>query len=462
MYKKLQQAIEITKKYGQQHLVQYYDELSDEEQDNLLDQILSIDFEFISSLYSDLVVNNNAKELKSDISPLKAVNFNECAKEEKENYYNMGLEAIKNGKVGVLLVAGGQGSRLGYNGPKGRFSIGLPSNKSLFQLQCEKLMSISKKAGKYITWYIMTSPENHKDTVSFFERNDYFGYPKEDVKFFKQGILQTIDSEGKILLDNKGNISTGANGNGGCFIALKDSGMLEDISNRGIEWMFIYGIDNALAKVADPYFIGFTIASGQMGSSKVVAKKNAGEKVGVLCYKNGHPSIVEYSELPNTMAFDRDENGKLVYDNANIVSHILHVDFIKESLKIKIPFHVAHKKITYIDEQGVKVKPDKPNGYKFETFLFDIFQGLSDMAALKVIREDEFAPVKNAEGEDSPKTARELTLNLHKKWLINAGIDAELLKDKVIEISPLTSYAGENIDLEKVKDELLKENVVQI
>lgn len=462
MYKKLEQAIEIIKKHGQQHLLQYYDELNDEEQENLLDQILAIDFQFVSSLYNNLVVNNTNNQEKADISPLKATNLNECTEEQRKNYYDIGLEAIKSGKVGAFLVAGGQGSRLGYNGPKGRFSIGLPSNKSLFQIQGERLTNISNKSGKYVPWYIMTSPENHIATVSFFEKNDYFGYPKEEVKFFKQGILQTVDAEGKILLENKGTISTGANGNGGCFIALKESGMLEDMANRGIEWLFIYGIDNALAKVVDPYFIGFTIASGKLGGSKVVAKKNAGEKVGVLCYKNAHPAIVEYSELPNTMAYDRDQDGKLIYDNANILSHILHVDFIKQSLKANIPFHVAHKKIAYIDEQGVKVKPDKPNGYKFEAFLFDIFERLDDMAALKVIREEEFAPVKNAEGDDSPKTARELTLNLHKKWLINAGIDGELLKDKIVEISPLTSYGGENIEVEKVKAELIKGNVVEV
>jgi UDP-N-acetylglucosamine/UDP-N-acetylgalactosamine diphosphorylase len=462
MESRFEEAKHIAGKYDQQHLLNYYNELSSVEQESLLTQILDIDFELISSLYSDLVLDNKHEKLYEDFSPLKAIAFEDCSCKEKESYYKLGIEAMKEGKVGALLVAGGQGTRLGHNGPKGSFNIGLPSKKSLFQLQCERLFNISKKAERYIPWYIMTSPENHNDTIAFFKKNNYFGYKEEYIKFFKQGVMPSIDAEGKILLSSKSKISTSPSGNGGCFPSLESSGMLDDINNKGIQWLFLYGVDNALVRVVDPYFIGFTIKSGGLAASKVVSKVNANEKVGVLCYRNGHPSIVEYTELPPEMMHQKDDCGKLIYDNANILNHIFHIDFIRKILQMKLPFHVAHKRISYINEHGDNVIPEKPNGYKFECFLFDIFSNLSDMAALKVKREDEFAPVKNSNGEDSPKTASELILSLHKQWLINNGLDCNVLSGKTVEVSPLTSYFGEDIDLEKVIDKLLRDNIIEL
>jgi UDP-N-acetylglucosamine/UDP-N-acetylgalactosamine diphosphorylase len=462
MESRFEKAKHITDKFGQQHLLNYYNELSSVEQESLLTQILDINFELISSLYSDLVLDNKNENLYEDFSPLKAIVFENCSCEEKENYYKLGIEALKEGKVGALLVAGGQGTRLGHNGPKGSFNIGLPSKKSLFQLQCERLLNLSKKAERDIPWYIMTSPENHNDTIAFFKNNNYFGYKEEYIKFFKQGVMPSIDDEGKILFSTKSEISTSPSGNGGCFSSLETTGMLEEINNRGIQWLFLYGVDNALVRVVDPYFIGFTIKSGELAASKVVSKMNANEKVGVLCYKNGHPSIVEYTELSPEMMEQRDNDGNLIYDNANILNHVFHIDFITKILQMNLPFHVAHKKISYINELGDNVMPEKPNGYKFECFLFDIFSKLSGMAALKVKREDEFAPVKNSNGEDSPKTASDLILNMHKRWLINKGVDCNILNDKIVEVSPLTSYYGENTDVEKVIDKLLIDNIIEI
>lgn len=462
MKNKFEEVKYVTDKYGQQHLLKYYSELSNTEQEVLLNEILDIDFELISSLHSDLVLNNKHESSPEGFSPLKASSFEDCSDEEKENYYNLGIEAIREGKVAALLVAGGQGTRLGHSGPKGTFNIGLPSGKSLFQLQCERLLNISRKAEKYMPWYIMTSPENHSDTIEFFKSNNYFGHNEDYINFFQQGVLPTIDEEGKIFLSSKGKISTGPSGNGGCFLSLKESGMLEDMNSRGIEWLFLYGVDNAMVRVVDPYFIGFTIASGELAASKVVAKVNANEKVGVLCYRNGHPSIVEYTELPDEMIQQRDAYGNLLYDNANILNHIFHMDFITKILEMKLPFHVAHKKISYTNELGFNVIPEKPNGYKFECFLFDIFSNLSDMAALKVKREEEFAPVKNSCGEDSPKTARELTSNLHKQWLINKGLDCNVLSGKTVEVSPLTSYFGENIDLEEIIEKIQIEDIIEL
>ncbi|MDF2885138.1 MAG: UDP-N-acetylglucosamine pyrophosphorylase [Clostridiaceae bacterium] len=443
-------AIELVKKYNQEHLLKFYDCLNQDEKASLINEIISIDFELIQSMYNEMK-NKQENEKKIQFKPLIAKTLKMYSEEERADFYKIGIKALSEGKVAVYLVAGGQGTRLGHNGPKGTFDIGLPSGKSLFQLQCERLIYLSKESKRYIPLYIMTSIENHNDTVSFFEQHNYFGYPKGMVMFFQQKTMPAINEEGKIFLSDMNKIAMSPNGNGGCFIALKESGALRDIMAKGIQWLLLYGVDNALVRVADPYFIGFTICSKQLAASKVVEKRYPEEKVGILCYKNNKPAIVEYSEIPKTFAGEIYENGKLVYSNANILNHMLSVSFIESIIDKTMPLHIAYKKIQYIDEQGRKIVPSEPNGYKFEYFLFDIFEKLNDMAALEVEREEEFAPVKNREGEDSPKTARELILNLHKKWLIVAGFDSSILNGKQIEISPLISYYGENLNGNNIK-----------
>ncbi|WBW99379.1 UDPGP type 1 family protein [Oceanirhabdus sp. W0125-5] len=444
-------AIELVNKYKQEHLLRFYHFLNNDKKSALINDILTIDFELIQNIYNK-IRKNHIEEKENQFKPLIANSLKMYSDEEKNNFYKIGMNALANGKVAVYLVAGGQGTRLGHNGPKGTFDIGLPSRKSLFQLQCERLIYLSNKCKKYIPLYIMTSIENHHDTVSFFKEHNYFGYPKSMIMFFKQKTMPTINEDGKVLLSDENKIAMSPNGNGGCFVALKDSGALGDMKAKGIEWLFLYGIDNALVRVADPYFIGFTICSNKPAASKVVEKKYPEEKVGVLCYKNNKPAIVEYSEIPKNIASEVDQDGKLIYSNANILNHILSVDFIETIAGKPLPLHIAHKKIEYIDEHGKKILPINPNGYKFEYFLFDIFEMLDDMAALEVKREEEFAPVKNSEGEDSPQTAKELILNLHKKWLINAGVDNTTLKEKQIEISPLVSYYGDNLSGKSINE----------
>lgn len=460
MNDKLEKAKLLTEKYGQQHLLKFYSELTVEEQNSLLDQILSMDFELVSFLYNNVVKESGEIDKFKNIEPMKSCNHKNMTKEQISEYTNIGLNLIKEGKVAALLVAGGQGTRLGHKGPKGTFSIGLPSDKSLFQLQGERLMNLSQKCDKYIPWYIMTSEDNHEDTVSFFENNNYFGYPLEDVFFFKQGQLPVVDDKGKIILKEKSCISVGANGNGGCFLALKESGALENMKKRGVQWLFMYGVDNALVKAADPTFFGFTIKSGLEASSKVVKKNSPEEKVGVLCYKDGGPSIVEYSELPEELRYAVDEKKELLYSNANIVNHIFSVDFLDRCSKVGLPYHAAHKKISFVNDEGNIINPEMPNAYKFELFMFDIFPYLDDMALLRVNREEEFAPVKNRIGSDSPETARKLLLNLHKKYLIDSGIAYEQLENKIVEISPLASYSGEDIDLDELNKLLYKSEVI--
>jgi len=459
-YSKAKQLVET---YNQQHLLNFYDELNVDEQNRLVRQIISTDFEMVKKLHEKQSNKNGAKdqlEESIELKPLVAPEFDTYDESEKSKYFESGMNAIKKGQVAALLVAGGQGTRLGHDGPKGTYDIGLPSNKSLFQLQCERLINISKKAGNYIPWYIMTSIDNHDDTVLFFEENDYFGYPKDQIEFFSQGVLPCIDFDGKVFLSGKSSMNLAADGNGGCIVALKNTGMLENMKNRGVQWICLYGVDNVLVKVADPYFVGFTIESGIPAGTKVVAKKHAEEKVGVLCYKNNRPAIVEYTEFSEEKAQETDNDGTLVYDNSNILNHIFKLDFIEECLRLEMPLHPAYKKVEYTNDHGESVKVDQPNGIKFEYFIFDIFDGLTDMATMKVKREEEFAPVKNKDGADSPESARNMIFDNHKEWLIQGGMDPELLDNKSVEISPLKSYYGENIDIDEVKEKIEKSAVV--
>jgi UDP-N-acetylglucosamine/UDP-N-acetylgalactosamine diphosphorylase len=340
---------------------------------------------------------------------------------------------------------------LGHSGPKGTFDLGLPSQKSLFQLQAERLLNLARRTGQTIPWYIMTSAENYRETTEFLQAHSNFGYHSADLFFFQQDQLPVIDAAGKILLAAPGKISLGPNGNGGCFLALEKSGALADMERRGVEWVFLYGIDNALVRICDPGFIGYTAANQFPSASKVVAKTAPQESVGVLCYRNGRPAIIEYTEMPSELTEQRDSAGNLLYGNANIVTHLFRRDFLAQNAGSNLPYHVAHKKIATIDADGNPVKPEQPNAYKFELFMFDIFPLLDDMAALQVKREEEFAPVKNKAGNDSPETARQLLFQLHQQWLRNAGVAPELLQDRNIEISPLLSFAGEGLDKTKIE-----------
>jgi len=301
----------------------------------------------------------------------------------------------------------------------------------------------------------MTSLDNHRETTKFFEHNSFWGYSREHVFFFTQGLMPVMDEQGKLLLSGKDSINMGPNGNGGCFLALQHSKGLEDMEKRGVQWVFLYGVDNALVKVADPFFLGFAEQSGAESASKVVAKKDPDEKVGVICYKNKKPAVVEYTEFSEGLALLRDQEGRLLYNNGNIANHLFQLSFLRKCAGKELPYHAAHKKIAFIDNKGNHIMPDSPNAYKFELFLFDVFTNLRDMAVLRVNREAEFAPVKNKTGEDSPQTAVRLISKLHKQWLLNAGVSPQLLVNKVVEVSPLISYAGEGLPtVETIQSEL--------
>lgn len=402
-------AKRILDDYNQSHVLAFYNELSDTSKDKLLDQILSIDFELVYKLYKQR--NDTSVNLEKDeITPLKSEILADMSKSHVDKLKEAGLEELKKGGLAVVTMAGGQGTRLGHDGPKGTYDIGLPSHKSLFELQCDQLKESREITGVTIPWYIMTSKENNDATVEFFEKNNYFGYGKENIEFFTQSMLPMINEDGKLILSKKDTIKEGADGHGGVFGSLKRSGCLDKMSKSGINWVFICGIDNCLMKLADPIFLGFAISSGCFAASKPVLKRDPYEKAGVFCRKNGKPYVIEYTEISDEMANLKDENGQYVYGDAHILGNIFKLDFLREIADVGLPYHTAFKKTAYIDNSGNEIKPDEPNAYKFEMFLFDAFAFLDNIALLRVKREEEFAPVKNKTGEDSPETARELYL----------------------------------------------------
>ena len=395
------------KKYSQEHLLNNFENLSEEKQKRLLEQIENIDFDLIKSLY-DTTQNITTEIQDAEIKPIEFLD-KEKLYDDYKKYKEIGEKAIRTKKLAAVTMAGGQGTRLGHDGPKGTYDIGLESHKSLFELLSDGLKEQGKKYGVIIPWFIMTSRENNDATVEFFAKHRYFGYEKDkNIFFFKQGELPMIDTEGKILIGEDGLIKEAANGHGGIYEALVKNGMTKKMRELGVEWVFIGGVDNCLVKMVDPVLMGIAIDKNVTAAGKSVVKANPQEKVGVFCKKNGRPSVVEYTEIPKEMSEATDENGNLIYGESHILCNLFNIDAIERMGSKPLPYHIAFKKATYIDKDGNKVVPDGPNAYKFEAFLFDAFGELDDMAILRVKREEEFAPVKNATGTDSPETAREL------------------------------------------------------
>ncbi len=404
----------ILKKYGQEHLEEYYQKLDEEKRQLLLNQIEKIDFELINNLY-----NNTKKETKQNQDEITPIEYLDKYKlyDDYKYYENIGEKAIREGKLAVVTMAGGQGTRLGHNGPKGTYDIGLESHKSLFELLGDYIKEQEKKYNVTIPWFIMTSKENDKQTQNFFEKNKYFGFQKgKNLFFFIQGELPMIDTEGKILIGEDGLIKEAADGHGGIYESLVKSGMTKKMQEMGIKWVFIGGVDNCLVKMVDPVLMGIAIDKGVTVACKSVVKANPHEKVGVFCKRNGKPNVIEYSEITEEMAEATDSDGELLYGESHILCNLFSIDAIERMGANPLPYHVAYKKAKYIDKNGKLVEPDSPNAYKFEAFLFDAFGEVDEMAVLRVKREEEFAPVKNADsaGVDCPKTARELYKKFYK------------------------------------------------
>lgn len=395
------EAEQILKEHHQEHVMRGFDALSPEQQSGLLQQISDLNWEEIA------LAGSQDEFPCGELSPLGAVEIDEINRRKAE-FDEAGYVAIRQGKVAALLLAGGMGTRLGLDKPKGELNVGVERELYLFQCLINNLMDVTGEAGVSIPLYIMTSEKNNDETIRFFEEHNYFGYPREDVAFFVQEMAAAVDYEGKLLLEEPGRLATSPNGNGGWFSSLKKAGLLEDIHRRGVEWINIFSVDNVLQRICDPTFIGATILSGKVGGSKVVRKVDAYEKMGVLCLEDGRPSVVEYYEMSKEMAEATDDRGELLYAFGVILNYLFRVDELERIVGKSLPVHVVEKKIPYITEDGTYVKPQEPNGYKFETLVVDMIRMMENNLPYEVVREKEFAPIKNLHGVDSLDTAREL------------------------------------------------------
>lgn len=397
-----QEAFEKLEKYGQTHLLQYYDELEKSERESLLQQIEKTDFSVVESMEEQADLKK-----RGAITPIVSMQTDEIEK-NKERFKALGTEALRNRKVGAVLLAGGMGTRLGTEDPKGLYNIGVTKDLYIFECLIHNLREVVAETNTWVPLFIMTSEKNHDQTVAFLKKNGYFGYPEEEIWFFKQEMAPAVDYEGKVLLETKSKISTSPNGNGGWFVSLERNGLLRKIHEMGIGWLNIFSVDNVLQKIADPVFIGAVIDSGVEVGSKVVRKACPEERVGVMCLEDGRPSIVEYYELTEEMRNQRDEKGELAYNYGVILNYLFSVPALEDIMSHKLVHHLVEKKITCLDGEGNEVKPEKPNGYKFEQLVLDMIHDLKSCLPFEVIRNKEFAPIKNATGVDSVETAREL------------------------------------------------------
>ena len=409
MDEKLQKVEQLLKENGQEELLDYNINYKEE----LLNEILQVNFEQMNKLYKK--TKEKEEMVNAKIEPISFVEKAKLSEEEKKKYEQIGSQIIKNNQYAVVTMAGGQGTRLGHNGPKGTYDFGLQSHKSIFEVLCDNLKQAYKKFGVYVQWYIMTSEQNNEETIDFFKKNNYFNYPREKIFFFKQGELPILNKEGKLLLNKEGLLNEAADGHGGIFVSMRKNGIIEDMKKKGIKWAFFGPVDNVLVKMVDEIFTGVCEDKKVLAGGKSLVKAYPEEKVGVFCKKQGKPNVIEYTELSKEMAEKRNEKGELEYGESHINCNLFHISAIDEISKDKLPYHTAYKKIEYLNKDGQIVKPEQPNAYKFESFIFDAFEQLNDMAIFRVKREEEFAPIKNAEGKDSPDTARTLYENYWKK-----------------------------------------------
>lgn len=388
------------KALGQEHLLRFYDELDSSSQSRLIDQLKGLD-------YSVLGITDR-QEQRGAFEPMGAMTLDQIEK-NRPRLTEIGLDAIRRGEVGAVLLAGGQGSRLGSADPKGMFDIGI--NRRLFIFECliNNLLEVTKKAGTFLPLFIMTSRQNDAQTREFLMEHDYFGYDGSHIHFFVQEQLPTVDVNGKLMLSAKDTVSCAPNGNGGWYISMRRSGLFKRIKNaKSLKWLNVFAVDNVLQKIADPCFVGAVISEGKSCGAKVVSKAAPDEKVGVLCLEDGKPSIVEYYEMTDEMKTLRDPDGSLSYRFGVILNYLFRIDELDKAFGVSLPLHRAFKQVSFIDDNGELIRPEKPNAYKFETLVLDMVRLQSSCLAFEVEREREFAPVKNKTGIDSVESARAL------------------------------------------------------
>lgn len=398
----LAEAKQKLARYGQEHVLKYYEELDEAGREALLQQIAETDMSILASC-----MHKEELAQRGEITPLAAMELEEIAANRK-SYTAAGLEAIRDGKVGAVLLAGGMGTRLGSDNPKCMYNVGVTRELYIFECLVNNLMDVVRQSGCWIHLFVMTSEKNNDTTIRFMQEKAFFGYNPEFVHFFKQEMAAATDYEGKIYLEEKGRLATSPNGNGGWFVSMKNAGLLDLVKEEGIEWINVFAVDNVLQRIADPCFIGATIRRNCDVGAKVVRKNAPDEKVGVMCLEDGRPSIVEYYDLTQELMDARDEKGEPAYNFGVILNYLFRVSALEQLLDGSLPLHVVEKKIPCLDEKGEPVKPQEPNGYKYENLVLDMIHQMDSCLPYEVERNREFAPIKNKTGIDSVESARAL------------------------------------------------------
>lgn len=427
MTQPIEQLRERFAAFGQDHVFRFWDALSPDERRQLADQAGRIDLGELQRTYEHTRRLAAPGVRKLEPAPVEALPSHGGDVRRRREARDRGEALLRAGRVAALVVAGGQGTRLGFDGPKGLFPIGPASERSLFELQAQKIRAARRRFGVPIPWYVMTSPATDAATRAFFTEHACFGLPAGDVFFLCQSMVPALDFEGRLLLEAPGRIAESPNGHGGAFQALADSGALADLERRGIDTISYYQVDNPLVPIVDPVFVGLHALVGAEMSAKVVRKIDPMEKVGVVAQVDGRIGVVEYTEIDDQHRHLRDGSGELVYWAGSIAIHVLDVAFARRvaaDVERLLPYHASAKKIPCVDDQGHPVRPSESNGHKLERFLFDALPAAARVAVLEVERSEEYAPVKNAEGSDSPATSRRALDALARRWLGSAGIVA--------------------------------------
>jgi UDP-N-acetylglucosamine/UDP-N-acetylgalactosamine diphosphorylase len=426
--------------YRQEHVLAWWDRLADDQRRELIDQLLSIDLERLNQLYAEREHTYKVP----DSSRIKPLNIVPADASDNVAMRAAGEDALRRGEVAALVVAGGQGSRLGFDHPKGMYSIGPISHKSLFQVHAEKVLALGRRYGKPLPFLIMTSPATDAETRQFFTDQTYFGLPKEEVFFFCQGTMPALDlATGKLLLEAPGRLFLSPDGHGGTLTALSKSGLLERLRRRGIRHLFYFQVDNPLVKVADPIFMGRHLMQRSEASSKIVPKQGPKDRLGNLVLVDGRCTMIEYSDLPDSLANERDANGRLRLWAGSPAIHVFDVDFLTRVTEGAglLPFHTARKKVPYLDDNGQVVQPQKENALKFERFIFDVLPLAERWLVMETSHREEFAPLKNSEGADSPRSVQGALTNLAADWLARAGVEVSRTENGesavALEVSPL-------------------------
>ncbi len=437
---------------GQGHVLRFYDTLDSSGRHNLIRQLQSLDLQNIADLARTHVRAKPPVVLPAHIEPVHP--FPHRADADRRQMYDearrRGGEILAEGKVGAFLVAGGQGTRLGYDGPKGEYPITPVKNKPLFQVFAEQLLAHGRRAGRTIPWYVMTSDINDMQTRAFFHKHHFFGYDEDSVFFFQQGMMPAFHMDGRLVLSERDSLALSPDGHGGSLRAMEKSGALADMRRRGVEHLSYFQVDNPLVYCIDPLFLGLHEITGSEMSSKTLPKANAMERVGNFVIGDGLLRVIEYSDLPESLATQTHPDGTLRFNAGSIAIHALRLSFIErlnEGGRLALPWHRAEKKVPYLDDRGQLVKPDKPSAVKLEQFVFDAIPLAKNAMVYSTERSDEFSPVKNSEGVDSPETARRDQIRRAAKWLYDAGVEVPYRgkePDAKIEISPLRAVCGED------------------